>query len=303
MENPYSPNSKVHPELKDGYIRIANSIFRALIGAGLSGSEYQILFFIIDRLWGWKNKDAKVVPIRLDDFLIRINIAKRNLIETIKKLEKKQIIFVNRGQKINKYGFNKYFDTWKIGDANITKNRGCKHHLLGDVSITKKVMLTSPKMPSPPIILKKRIKEKGKRKDIPNTNFNFFYERLKLRFEKFYFSKLDEDDARKMIFGRNETDREMIEKTVEIFNLKFGVETITWWNILNMALNEFGYRLQSKKIKSWNMGFIFAGLFGNLKKRTEAFLIFGVLDWDIRKIRGDLGIKEERVSQMQKITF
>lgn len=301
MENPYKAKSKVHPELKDGHIRIANTIFRALIGAGLSGSEYQIVLFIIDRLWGWKNKEAKVVPIKQDDFLMRINIVKKNLRESIKKLEKKQIIFVDRSEKINKFGFNKYFDTWKIGYENVPQNRVRKRTLNGYENVPQMGTKTYPKTPSTPYYSKRKDKKKGIKKSVPNTDFKIHFKKLKIRFEKYLNYSLSEEEAEKMLYGRNENDRQIIAENVKIFNDKFFTDKITWWNILNVALNEFQRRVDSRQVRNWSMGFIFSGLFGNPKKGTEPFLIFGVLDWNIEQLRSIFGIPENRTREVQSL--
>ena len=112
--NPYKKFSKINPQRENGNRQIASDVFLALAMAKLSGGEYQIILFIIDKTWGFN---------KLSDSITYSQIAKATkltrpaIINNIKKLEKKRILVVNRkvvkgSLPVNEYLFNKHYDTW-----------------------------------------------------------------------------------------------------------------------------------------------------------------------------------------------
>jgi len=112
--NPYKKFSKINPQRENGNRQIASDVFLALTMAKLSGGEYQIILFIIDKTWGFN---------KLSDSITYSQIAKATkltrpaIINNIKKLEKKRILVVNRkvvkgSLPVNEYLFNKHYDTW-----------------------------------------------------------------------------------------------------------------------------------------------------------------------------------------------
>lgn len=48
--------SKDEPQLEDGYIRIANNLFKAIRYAGFNGAEYDIMLFVIEQTYGYNKK-------------------------------------------------------------------------------------------------------------------------------------------------------------------------------------------------------------------------------------------------------
>ena len=124
--NPYKKFSKINPQRENGNRQIASDVFLALAMAKLSGGEYQIILFIIDKTWGFN---------KLSDSIAYSQIAKATkltrpaIINNIKKLEKKRILVVNRkvvkgSLPVNEYLFNKHYDTWldETGKAMFTSS-------------------------------------------------------------------------------------------------------------------------------------------------------------------------------------
>jgi len=124
--NPYKKLSKINPQRENGNRQIANDVYLALAMAKLSGGEYQIILFIIDKTWGFN---------KLSDSIAYSQIAKTTkltrpaIINNIKKLEKKRMLIVNRkvvkgSLPVNEYLFNKHYDTWldKTGKAMFTSS-------------------------------------------------------------------------------------------------------------------------------------------------------------------------------------
>ncbi|MBA7576586.1 hypothetical protein ES708_18427 [subsurface metagenome] len=124
MENPYKRLSKINPQRENGNRQIANDVYRAMIKAKLSGAEYQLVLFIIDKSWGF-NKTSDGIP--FSQMQKASNLSRPGAINTIKKLEKRRILIINRITEkgrlpVNEYLFNKHYDTWidKTGKAQFT---------------------------------------------------------------------------------------------------------------------------------------------------------------------------------------
>jgi phage replication O-like protein O len=99
------------PQVENGHIDIANELAEALAGIRISGEEYQCLWVIIRKTYGWhKKKDA----IPLSQFVEMTGIKKSNAARALGRLYSKKIIVVlnidNTPAKV--YGINKDFDKW-----------------------------------------------------------------------------------------------------------------------------------------------------------------------------------------------
>jgi len=113
MQNPYKDFSSVNPQREDGHREIETSVFQALIRAGLSGLEYALVLFIIDKTWGWNKKEDQIP---LSQFVDATGFDKRNVGHYLKRLQDRHIILILRSGpgrgRVNTYMFNKYWDTW-----------------------------------------------------------------------------------------------------------------------------------------------------------------------------------------------
>lgn len=93
------------PQLENGYLKIANELFEALIQAKLNGSEYSVVLWIIRKTYGFnKKKDL----ISLTQFQKGTSLTRATVIKTIKNLVYKKIITKENGV----YGLNKDFSSW-----------------------------------------------------------------------------------------------------------------------------------------------------------------------------------------------
>ena len=79
---------------KAGFRRIDNDIFRALIGAKITGAGYQVVLVVIDRTLGFRkgNDYKEEAKISLSYFEELTGLSRRGVIDAIKKLEEKNII-------------------------------------------------------------------------------------------------------------------------------------------------------------------------------------------------------------------
>ena len=123
MINPYRELSQVNPQCDNGhgYRRINNEVLQALIESRLTGSEYSICLFIIDRSWGFQELSA---PISLTQFEKATNLARPNINKALQRLADKKIIVIQKytGRTRNEYLFNKHYDTWVTSNVERTSN-------------------------------------------------------------------------------------------------------------------------------------------------------------------------------------
>lgn len=119
------------PQIEDGHIDIANTIADKFCSYRLSGQEWQIVWVILRKTWGWlenpKNKKGgkkKMDLIALSQFSKLTGIDRRKCHAILKKLIAKNIILkvitnISDGSLIS-YGFQKDFDTWALSPKKAT---------------------------------------------------------------------------------------------------------------------------------------------------------------------------------------
>ena len=126
MKNPHKAFSKVSPQREDGTRQINNEVFENLIKANLSGGEFKIVLFIIHKSWGFNKETDRI---SLTQFQRGTSLTRPAVVKSIKKLEARKIIVVNRGLLGNnrllgqEYLFNKHYDTWVLVNNRLLVNR------------------------------------------------------------------------------------------------------------------------------------------------------------------------------------
>lgn len=118
MNNRWKHLSKISPQRENGHREIENGVFRALMLANLEASQYKVLFAVIDRTWGF-GKHEDVIS---DSQLMGLTgLSKSSVIRARVKLRKMRMIdfepseVVSHGKHLNRYLFNKHYDTWIDG--------------------------------------------------------------------------------------------------------------------------------------------------------------------------------------------
>ena len=99
------------PQLEDGYIRIAREIVKQLIKLHLSGNEWQIVWGVWDKTWGWHKKED---AISLTQFEKMTALSRPSVKEAIDKLVGKKVLVVRKEPFINVYRFNKVYSDWIV---------------------------------------------------------------------------------------------------------------------------------------------------------------------------------------------
>jgi phage replication O-like protein O len=110
----------VGPQIEKGFLQIAsgnkeNDILSALLNAGLNGSEWDVVIFVIRKTYGFKKIWDKI---SLTQFVNAGTHTKQSYINAIKSLVVKKIILVKKTRlgkvPINTYSFNKQINIWKV---------------------------------------------------------------------------------------------------------------------------------------------------------------------------------------------
>jgi phage replication O-like protein O len=159
MARPQKENG--HPDIyKDGHIDIAHPLAKKWRSYRLSGEEWQILWVIISKTWGWHKAWGNI---SLKQFYIKTEIKKPNIIRAIKKLISKNIVIKKDNKddkKLSEYHINSHFEQWE----NIIK----KDNKL--ITLSKKITFVIKKdnklKENPPLLppLKKLIKKPIKKR-------------------------------------------------------------------------------------------------------------------------------------------
>ena len=101
-----------NPQVENGYIRISNDVWDALVAIRISGEARQVLDFIIRKTWGWGKKTDRIP---LSQFRDATGLRKSAIIKARQKLLDMRLITVT--QKVNDsmitYGFIKDYRKWK----------------------------------------------------------------------------------------------------------------------------------------------------------------------------------------------
>lgn len=138
------------PQPENGHIDIANTIADKFCSYRLSGQEWQIVWVVLRKTWGWlenpenpKSSKKKVDRIALSQFYELTGIDRRKCHSIIKKLIKKNVlkkVVTQKGDKIIiRYGLQKDFDLWKVSPKKVTVTQK------GDKLSPKKATKVSPK--------------------------------------------------------------------------------------------------------------------------------------------------------------
>jgi phage replication O-like protein O len=101
------------PQLEDGYLKIANDIWDAMIAYRIPGEQMQCLMYIIRKTYGFNKKEDRI---SLAQFIQATGIGKRNVIRALNALIEKRLISVVKKdtERYSTYRFTKDFESWKV---------------------------------------------------------------------------------------------------------------------------------------------------------------------------------------------
>lgn len=99
------------PQLENGFVGINNENAEQFAKLHLSGNEWQVLWVVLRKTWGWQKKDD---AISLTQFQKHTNLSRPSIKEAIDKMVGKKVLVVSKDGYINKYSFNKLYNQWIV---------------------------------------------------------------------------------------------------------------------------------------------------------------------------------------------
>ena len=148
MINPWRALSQVNPQRENGHRRINTDIWQALVSAGLPGSVYQVVMYVIDRSWGY---DQVEVSLGYSQLCKATRLTKPSVINAVKIAEKTHLLVIERGDTLtratNIYLFNKFYDTWLTSKVNRTSKVNSTYTSKANSTSTSKALTSKVSFP------------------------------------------------------------------------------------------------------------------------------------------------------------
>ena len=97
------------PQKENGHLRVATELAHALALIELSSSESKIVWVIMIKTYGW---NKKMDYISVSQFQELSGLPRRSVFRTIKSLEIRNIITIDRSNHVSAYGIQKNYEKW-----------------------------------------------------------------------------------------------------------------------------------------------------------------------------------------------
>lgn len=111
--------SAKNPQLEDGFIRIANELFEAVIGFGFSQRQLTVLLAILRKTYGYGKKEDDMSASQIGKLC---NIDRANVTRVLGQLASMQVITKRQGSFGMVVGINKNYREWVGEDASTSVN-------------------------------------------------------------------------------------------------------------------------------------------------------------------------------------
>jgi len=130
------------PQLEDGYIRLANELFDAILLAKLKYSTQTVLLAVLRKTYGYGKKEDDMSASQIGELC---GMKRQHVTTALNELAAMGIIHKRPGQYGVVAGVNKDYSSWKVGSPNLGQvNESRTSPNLGQVS--KKQGFTSPNL-------------------------------------------------------------------------------------------------------------------------------------------------------------
>lgn len=146
------------PQVEDGYTRIANELFDAILAFDFSKRELKVLMAVIRKTYGYGKKSDDLSLGQLHE-ITGIDVA--HLSRTVRDLSAKKVLLIRQGQYAQNIGLNKRYVEWKPllkQQPPIAETATCQNSKEGVAETAKKPL---PKQQPQKTTQKKTPKEKG----------------------------------------------------------------------------------------------------------------------------------------------
>lgn len=98
-----------NPQLEDGFTRIANELFEAILGFGFSGTEYAVVFAVIRKTYGYGKKEDDMSASQIGEM---IGKHRNHVTVAINELVSKCVLTKRQGSYGMILGLNKDYQNW-----------------------------------------------------------------------------------------------------------------------------------------------------------------------------------------------
>lgn len=109
------------PQLENGYTRLANQLFEAVIRSGFTARMFRIVLLVLRETYGVGGR--QLAPLSFDYVAMRTGLLRRHVIETMMQLERAGVLQVSRrpAPAVNLWGIVKDYERWDFsGSAQIS---------------------------------------------------------------------------------------------------------------------------------------------------------------------------------------
>jgi phage replication O-like protein O len=99
------------PQKEHGYTAIANEVVEKLARFRISGQEYQVLWVVLRKTWGWQKKEDAIA---ISQIVQMTELDRKSVCRALKSLVHRKILTRgnNATREVKVYRFNKDFDQW-----------------------------------------------------------------------------------------------------------------------------------------------------------------------------------------------
>lgn len=124
------------PQRENGHIDINNENAEQFAKFHFSGNEWQILWVVLRKTWGWQKKEDNI---SLTQFQKYTNLSRPSVKEAIDKLVGKKVLVVKKNIYINSYSFNKLYNQWIVPKSLLVGKSVITSREIGKKLVGKKV--------------------------------------------------------------------------------------------------------------------------------------------------------------------
>jgi len=121
------------PQKENGFTPISNEILEQVVKTPLLGAEYQVLFFVLRKTYGYQKKED---IISLSQFQKGTNLSRPTVVKAIKNLVvRRMLVKVSLPDTKISFRFNKDYDTWVVNTSKLVKGKWlASKHVLTETS-------------------------------------------------------------------------------------------------------------------------------------------------------------------------
>jgi len=110
---------KANPQLENGYTRIVNELFEAIIEYPFTCTELRIILFVIRRTYGWKTNKTFI---SYGSVARKLRIDIRYVKRQINKLVLDKVLIKDKTEWQNRIGLNKEYTSWQMWKTGRIRN-------------------------------------------------------------------------------------------------------------------------------------------------------------------------------------